>query len=82
MRWTGQILAPETGDYTFYMTGDNGFRLWIDDQPVIDHWVNDWDVEQTSAPISLQGGVKYSFKVEYFEDFGGSNLYLRCPGLV
>lgn len=77
VRWTGQILVPETGDYTFYMTGDNGFKVWIDDQVVIDHWVNDWDVEQTSAPISLQGGVKYSFKVEYFEDFGGSNLYLR-----
>lgn len=80
VRWTGQILVPETGDYTFYMTGDNGFRLWIDNQLAIDHWVNDWDVEQTSAPISLQGGVKYSFKAEYFEDFGGSNLYLRWSG--
>ncbi|MGP0584272.1 PA14 domain-containing protein, partial [Paenibacillus timonensis] len=80
VRWTGQILAPETGDYTFYMTGDNGFRLWIDNQPVIDHWVNDWDVELSSTPITLQGGVKYSFKVEYFEDFGGSNLYLRWSG--
>ncbi|MGG6311820.1 PA14 domain-containing protein [Paenibacillus macerans] len=76
-RWTGRIMAPETGDYTFYMIGDNGFRLWIDDQPVIDHWVNDWDKEQTSAPITLQGGQKYNFKVEYFEDKGGSNLYLR-----
>ncbi|MDG0810797.1 PA14 domain-containing protein [Cohnella rhizosphaerae] len=76
-RWTGRLLAPETGDYTFYMTGDNGFRLWIDDQPVIDHWVNDWDKEQTSAPVSLAGGTKHKIKIEYFEDFGGSNLYLR-----
>lgn len=77
VRWTGQIMAPETGDYTFYMIGDNGFKLWIDNQVVIDHWVNDWDVEQTSTPIALQAGVKYNFKVEYFEDFGGSSLYLR-----
>lgn len=80
VRWTGQILAPETGDYTFYMTGDNGFRLWIDNQLVIDHWVNDWDMEQSSVPVTLQGGMKYSFKVEYFEDYGGSNLYLRWSG--
>ncbi|WP_342420299.1 PA14 domain-containing protein [Paenibacillus sp. FSL E2-0178] len=80
IRWTGQIMAPESGDYTFYMTGDNGFRVWIDDQLVIDHWTNDWDVEQTSTPITLQGGVKHNFKVEYFEDFGGSNLYLRWSG--
>ena len=77
VRWTGRITPPETGEYTFYMIGDNGFRLWIDGQLVIDHWVNDWDVEQTSAPVALEGGKKYDFKVEYFEDYGGSNLYLR-----
>ncbi|PJN54408.1 hypothetical protein PAEVO_11290 [Paenibacillus sp. GM2FR] len=77
VRWTGQIMPPQTDDYTFHMIGDNGFRLWIDDQLIVDHWVNDWDKEQTSNPVTLQGGVKYSFKVEYFEDFGGSNLYLR-----
>lgn len=77
IRWTGQLMAPETADYTFYMMGDNGFKLWIDDKTVIDHWVNDWDKEQTSAPVRLEAGKKYSFQVDYFEDYGGSNLYLR-----
>lgn len=76
-RWTGQIMPPQSGDYTFYMMGDNGFRLWVDDKLVIDHWVDDWDKEQTSTPVTLQGGTKYNFKVEYFENYGGSNLYLR-----
>ncbi|WNS41875.1 PA14 domain-containing protein [Paenibacillus sp. MMS20-IR301] len=80
IRWTGQIMAPESSEYTFYMIGDNGFRLWLDDQLVIDHWKNDWDVEQTSSPVTLQAGVKHSLKIEYFEDFGGSNLYLRWSG--
>src|SRR3954452_17895589 len=52
-RWTGQITAPETGDYTFHAIGDNGFRLSIGGRPVIDHWVGDWDVEQTGGPIHL-----------------------------
>ncbi|GIO14071.1 hypothetical protein J19TS2_36260 [Cohnella xylanilytica] len=77
VRWTGQIAPPESGEYTFYMMGDNGFRLWVDGRLVIDHWVNDWDKEQTGIPIALEAGKKYDFKVEYFEDFGGSNLYLR-----
>ncbi|MDO3412602.1 PA14 domain-containing protein [Saccharibacillus sp. CPCC 101409] len=76
-RWTGQIVPRETGDYTFYMMGDNGFRLWIDERLVIDHWVADWDKEQTSLPVSLEGGRKHTFKIEYFEENGGSNLYLR-----
>lgn len=75
--WTGQIEPDYTEDYTFYMIGDNGFKLWVNNQLIIDHWVNDWDVEQTSPPISLKAGEKYDLRIEYFEDFGGSNLYLR-----
>ncbi|MCM3631518.1 PA14 domain-containing protein [Paenibacillus glycanilyticus] len=77
VRWTGQIMPPASGDYTFYMMGDNGFRVWIDNKLVIDHWVNDWDKEQTSTPVTLEGNRKYDIKIEYFEDFGGANLYLR-----
>src|SRR5699024_1606874 len=63
---------------TFYMIGDNGFRLWIDGQLVIDHWVDDdWDNEQDSEPISLEAGKKYDIKIEFFEDVGGSNLHFR-----
>lgn len=75
--FTGQIMPEYTEDYTFYMTGDNGFRVWIDDQLMIDHWENDWDNEQTSDSIRLEAGKKYDIIVEYFEDYGGSNLYLR-----
>ncbi|GGB41084.1 hypothetical protein GCM10011409_18250 [Lentibacillus populi] len=74
--FTGQLVPEFTEEYTFSMIGDNGFRLWIDDQLVIDHWVNDWDVEQTSSPIQLEAGREYDIKMEYFEDHGGSNLHL------
>jgi hypothetical protein len=76
-RWTGQIEAPETTDYTFHAIGDNGFRLFIDDQPVIDHWLPDWDVEQTSAPVRLEAGQRHDIRLEYFQDTGGANMFLR-----
>ncbi|MFJ8447882.1 LamG-like jellyroll fold domain-containing protein [[Kitasatospora] papulosa] len=76
-RWTGQIAAPETGDYTFSAIGDNGFRLFIDDKPVIDHWVPDWDKEQTSAPVPLKAGEQHTFRLEMFQDVGGANMFLR-----
>ncbi|MFD4029753.1 LamG-like jellyroll fold domain-containing protein [Streptomyces sp. NPDC058637] len=76
-RWTGQIEAPETGDYTFSAIGDNGFRLFIDDKPVIDHWVPDWDKEQTSAPVPLKAGEPHTFRLEMFQDIGGANMFLR-----
>jgi hypothetical protein len=82
VRWTGQIAAPTTGDYTFYLKGDNGFRLWIGDMdtPLIDFWEDKYDEEKTSRAITLEGGRKYDFKLEYFENFGGANLYLNWAG--
>ena len=77
IRWTGKIVPEKTGSHVFSMIGDNGFRLWIDGKPVIDHWVDDWEKEQTSQPVELTAGKAYDFKVEYFEHFGGSNLHLQ-----
>ena len=76
-RWTGQITPDYSEAYTFSAIGDNGFRLWIDDRLVIDHWVDDWDVEQTSAPVQLQAGQEYAFRMEMFQNTGGSHLRLR-----
>ncbi|PWI07546.1 glycoside hydrolase family 2 [Streptomyces sp. NWU339] len=76
-RWTGQIEAPRTDDYTFHAIGDNGFRLFVDDKPVIDHWEPDWDREQSSEPIRLTAGERLTFRLEMFQDFGGSNMFLR-----
>ncbi|MFF1357817.1 PA14 domain-containing protein [Streptomyces sp. NPDC058297] len=77
VRWTGKVVPEKTGATTFSVTGDNGFRLWVDGKLAIDHWVDDWDKEQTSQPVELTAGQAYDIKVEYFEHFGGSNLHLR-----
>ncbi len=44
---------------------------------MIDHWVGDWDREQTSAPVVLDAGVQHTFKLEMFQDVGGANMFLR-----
>ncbi|MDC0766634.1 PA14 domain-containing protein [Streptomyces sp. HD] len=77
VRWTGRIVPEKTGPHTFSVIGDNGFRLWIDGRLAIDHWVDDWDREQTAAPVELTAGTAHDIKVEYFEHYGGSNLHLR-----
>ncbi|MGX6443621.1 PA14 domain-containing protein [Neobacillus sp. K501] len=76
VRWTGKIVPEKSEDYTFYMIGDNGFRVWIDGKLAIDFWEDKWDLEQKSAPITLEAGKEYDIKVEYFENYGGSNLRL------
>uniref|UniRef100_UPI000B2946CE PA14 domain-containing protein n=1 Tax=Streptomyces lushanensis TaxID=1434255 RepID=UPI000B2946CE len=77
VRWTGKIVPTTTGPHTFSMTGDNGFRLWVDGRLTIDHWVDDWENEQSAHPVELTAGQALDIKVEYFEHYGGSNLHLR-----
>ena len=76
IRWTGQIVPKYSEKYTFYITSDNGRRLWIDNQLIIDKWISDWDIEY-SGSITLEAGKKYDIKVEYFEEVGGANIRLR-----
>ncbi|MGW7673307.1 PA14 domain-containing protein [Streptomyces sp. NPDC054775] len=77
VRWTGRVVPEKTGPTTFSIIGDNGFRLWVDGRLVIDHWVDDWDREQSGEPVELTAGKAYDIKVEYFEHYGGSNLHVR-----
>jgi hypothetical protein len=76
VRWTGKIEPRYSGQYTFYITSDNGRRLWINNQLVIDKWLNDWDIEY-SGTITLNGGQQYDIILEYFENNGGANCELQ-----
>lgn len=62
--------------YTFYTTTDDGVRLWVNDQLLIDKWV-DQAAKEWSGTIPLTAGQKYSIKMEYFESFGGAESRLR-----
>ena len=77
IRWTGRIQVPETGNYTFYAYSDNGFRLWVNDEQLINYWDGgSWDVLQTSKKVYLEEGTYYTFKAEYFDYEGGSHAIL------
>lgn len=73
-RFTGTIVPEYTEDYTFYMEGDDGFRLWINGELIIDFWQQKWEIEQASTPVSLEAGKHYDIKVEYLQGWGGTWL--------
>lgn len=72
-RWTGFIQPASSGTYTFYINSDNGRRLTIDGQQIINAWVNDWNKEY-SGTIDLTGGQKYPITLDYFEMSGGASI--------
>ncbi len=80
-RWTGTLTPPTTGTYAFSTTSDDGSRVYINNQLVIDNWRDQWPNVQ-SASLQLTGGQAYSIRVEYYQNWGGSRMTLgwNAPG--
>ncbi|MCR5791980.1 MAG: hypothetical protein K6G65_02315, partial [Lachnospiraceae bacterium] len=73
-RYSGYITVPESGNYTFYSMSDNGMRIRVNGNQLIDYWNGDsWSVPQTSQTVALEAGQKYTFEADYFDFMGGSN---------
>lgn len=67
VRWSGVLQATTTGTYTFQVGTDDGFRLWIDGQSVIDRW-RDQPTQTWTGTIALTAGQRYSIQGEFFEN--------------
>lgn len=48
MQFSGSLLVPATEMYTFYLSSDDGSRLWLDGKLVIDH----------DGPVSAQNASR------------------------
>src|SRR5690606_3802058 len=51
-RFLGQVQSIDSGAYTFYVTSDDGYRLWVDNQLIIDKWI-DKSATEDSMTITL-----------------------------
>ncbi|MBN2484931.1 MAG: T9SS type A sorting domain-containing protein [Bacteroidales bacterium] len=72
--YDGYIRGPVTGDVTFWLNCDNGFRLIIGNDTVIDHWINDWEIG-VEGVFSMVKDQFYPVKLEYFEHGGGERFW-------
>lgn len=82
VRWEGQVLAPVDGNYTFYVNSDDGSRLWVNDQLVMDVWGDKTESEYSTDPITLAAGQKYNIVLEYYQNQGDAVAELRWGGPI
>lgn len=80
VRWTGQVQAKYSGMYTFYVTSNNGRRLWINDQLIIDKFTE--DVGEYKGEIYLTAGQKYNLKLEFYENGSAANCKLEWSSFM
>jgi len=76
VRWIGEVEAAFTETYTFYTNSDDGVRLWVDGQQLVDNWI-DHSATENSGKIDLIAGQTYSIQMEYYENGGDAVAELR-----
>ncbi|MDE6317892.1 MAG: glycoside hydrolase family 3 C-terminal domain-containing protein, partial [Muribaculaceae bacterium] len=69
IRWTGKLVPTVSGQYIMSFTSDDGVRVWLDGELVIEDW-NVHARRDEKAILNLEKGKSYDLKVEYY-DAGG-----------
>jgi hypothetical protein len=80
VRWTGKIMPRFSETYTFRAVSDDGIRLWIDGDLIIDHYTPHTAASR-SGTVALTAYRQHTIKVEYFEQTGSAvaRLFWSCP---
>ena len=75
VRWTGYVVPLYSETYTFTTISDDGVRLLINNQIVVDNWT---DHSATSNPgsITLAAGQRYAITLEYYQGGGAAVIQL------
>lgn len=76
VRWQGLIHPPTTETYTFHLSDDDGVRLWVDGQLLIDRWHATGHATLT-ASINLVAHKRVGILVESREQTGNAGIRLE-----
>lgn len=78
VRWTGEVEVAAAGNWTFSTTSNDGVRLWIGNQLIINNWTTH-AITQNTATLSLAAGWQ-PLRLEYFQRGGLSEITLSYAG--
>jgi hypothetical protein len=74
VRWTGH-WGFEEGAYTFFLFADDGVRLWLEDELLIDAWQPGMGLHTATVAVASEGF--HRLKLEYFERTGSAAVRLH-----
>lgn len=78
LRYEGELVIRKEGTYRFHVRSDDGSRLWLDDQLVVD---NDGvhGAKQVTGAVALTPG-RVTVRIDFFEKDGGEELDVTFDG--
>jgi len=77
VRFNADFQVAIDGTYTLHGTADDGIRVYLDNELLIDAWVDQGMTEYDTPPLDLVAGQKYLVTLEQYENSGGAGAELR-----
>ena len=77
-RFSGLIDIPDTGNWTFYLTSDDGSEMWLDGASLVTNY-GSHGMREKSGYRNLTAGL-HDFKIEFFQGGGPHGLHLKWEG--
>ena len=75
VRWNGKLTVPVSGKFKIGIDGNDGFRLYLNNQLIIDKWEKQTYSTQLTDFI-FEKGKQYDIRVEFFEPVGNAHIRL------
>ncbi len=73
--WKGKLTALETGIYYLGTHSDDGSRIYINDELIVDNWGDHAPTTQVGL-LELTAGTPVDIKVQVYEHGGGASMRL------
>ncbi len=77
-RWVGRLRVPDRGRYRFVLQADDGARLWVNHDLVVDAWDGE-GLAGTSGSATLDEG-EVTIRLDYREQAGDAQAALSWSG--
>lgn len=83
VRWFSQVTPPSSAPYTFCVRADDGVRLWVNGELLVNDWI-DTAAKERCGSITLTAQQTYSLQLDYYERAGEASVQLlwSAPGLA
>ena len=75
-RWTGVFRPSKSERAVFTVSGDDGYRLFVDDEEVLEHW-SDHGVSTQSAEMDVEAGRTYNLRLEFYDNVRTAEIKLQ-----
>ena len=75
VRWNGTLTAPLSGNYQIGLEGNDGYRLFINEQLIIDNWSKQ-SYRTILKDFMFVKGKNYALRVEFYEPKGNATIKL------